>query len=247
MLYRKYKDFNECFFEINKEILKNPNLIEYFNPPMAAIDNLFIEVESKKCDLIDIGKLGYKIDKWNHLVKSYLGGEKIEELKHLGENIKGLNYAFDFLRKKKDNGSCIREIIISRKKRKSKWDTINIVWRTTELQRRFGVDLILISRVMELIPNADFKNIKIILPTAYQNQMYILPLVENVFNIKFLDLDENNIYIKRMLNTLIKYYIPEITPIKFLAQGQNNIDLYKKYERGDFIESITYEKLKLLN
>ena len=110
MLYRQYEDFNDCFFELNKEILLNPDIIQYYTPRRGFINDLFITINNNVCDRIDIGALGYGIHKWDHLIMSYLGNEKIKELQHFGENIKKTSCCFDFLRKE---NSCIREIIIS--------------------------------------------------------------------------------------------------------------------------------------
>ena len=245
MLYRKYKDFNEAYLELNREILLNPSLVEYLNTTMGGIDQICLEVDSPLCDKIDLGALGYKQDKWPNLVKTYLGPEKIEELKHLGENCGGLSIGFDFLRKTTHNGACMREIIISRHKRKKPWDTITVVWRTTELQRRWAADLILISRMMELIPNSDFKKIQLIMSTAYQSAMYIIPLVTPVFGLKVEDLDPEHCYTKVIVTREKKYYIPEKCPHNMLASGERVVELYKAYQRGDKLPKVTYKECTL--
>ena len=242
MLYREYPDFNTAYMELNREILQNPHLVEYLNTTMGGIDDISIKVSSPQCDRIDLGALGYKKNKWDHLVKTYLGPEKVEELKHFGEKIKGLSAGFDFLRKTTSNGACMREIIISRHKRGRPWDTITVVWRTTELQRRWAADLILIYRIMELIPNSNFKTINLKLTTAYQSAMYIIPLVSPVFGLKISDLDPNHFYTKVIITREKKYYIPEHSPHNMLSSGQKVVDLYKAYERGEDLPKITYKE-----
>lgn len=245
MLYRKYKNFNEAYLELNREILRNPSLIEYLNTTMGGIDQVVLEVDSSKCDKIDLGALGYKPNKWDHLIKTYLGPKKIEELKHLGEGCGGLSCGFDFLRKTTHNGACMREIIISRHKRKKPWDTITVIWRTTELQRRWAADLILISRIMELIPNSDFKRIQLQMATAYQSAMYIIPLVTPVFGMKIKDLDPNHFYTKVIVTREKKYYIPDTCPHHMLASGKKVVELYKAYQRREELPTITYKECEL--
>lgn len=245
MLFRSYKDFNEAYLELNREILRNPSLVEYLNTTMGGIDQICLEIESPKCDKIDLGALGYKQNKWDHLVKTYLGPDKVEELQHFGENIGGLSAGFDFLRKTTHNGACMREIIISRHKRGKPWDTITVIWRTTELQRRWAADLILISRIMELIPNSDFKRIQLQMATAYQSAMYIIPLVTPVFGMKIKDLDPNHFYTKVIITREKKYYIPDTCPHSMLASGEKVVDLYKAYQRGETIPRVGYEHCKL--
>lgn len=244
MLNLDYRDFNEAYFSFNKKILEEPNLIEYLNTTMGGLDNIFLTVESSTCDRIDLGALGYKPQKWNHLVKTYLG-DRVGELKTLGMNIKGLSAGFDFNRKGTGNGSCLREILISRWKRGRPWDTVTVVWRTTELQRRWAADLIFIHRIIELIPNSQFQRIQLYMNTAYQSAMYIIPLVKPVFGMDISSLDSENSYTKVIITREAKYYIPEHQPHKLLASGQKVVDLYKAYQKGQKLESITYKNCKL--
>ena len=58
MLYRKYKDFNEAYLELNREILLNPSLVEYLNTTMWGIDQICLELDSPPCDKTDLGALG---------------------------------------------------------------------------------------------------------------------------------------------------------------------------------------------
>lgn len=245
MLHREYQDFNEAYLELNREILQNPQLVEYMNTTMGSIDNINLEIKSSRCDKIDLGALGYKKEKWSHLIKTYLGPDKIEDLKHLGENIKGLSCGFDFLRKTTHNGACMVSIIISRTKRGKPWDTMTILWRTTELQRRWAADLILIHRIAELIPNSQFSKFQFFMASAYQSAMYIIPLVTPVFGLKIENLDPDNPYTKVIITREKKYYIPDKSPHSMLASGQKVVDLYKAYQRGDELPKITYKECTL--
>lgn len=242
MLYREYKDFNEAYLELNREILQKPQLVEYLNTTMGGIDNINLEIQSSKCDKIDLGALGYKIGKWTHLVKTYLGPDKVEELRHLGENIGGLSVGFDFLRKTTHNGACMVGIILSRHKRGQPWDTLTVIWRTTELQRRWAADLILIHRIAELIPNSNFKRFQFQMATAYQSAMYIIPLVTPVFGLKIKDLDPNHFYTKVIITREQKYYVPDECPHNMLSSGQKVVELYKAYEEGRELPKITYKE-----
>lgn len=245
MIHRTYKDFNEAYIKLNQEILGNPQLVQYLNTTMGGIDDIYLEVKSPKCDKIDLGALGYKSGKWAHLVKTYLGPDKIVELEKLGTKERGLSVGFDFLRKTTNNGSCLRGLIISRQKRGKPWNKITVFWRTTELQRRWAADLILIYRIMELIPNSEFTDIRLVIPTSYQSAMYIIPLVKPVFNMNIDDLDPNHFYTKVIITREKKYYKPDVSPHKMLSSGERVVELYKQYQRGEDIPKITYKDCKL--
>lgn len=246
MLKLQYKDFNEAFMKINQSILLDPNkFIDDLATTMGLINQgLFMEIESSKCDRINLGALGYKKQKWSHLVRTYIG-DRVKELKGFGLNIKGLSAGFDFNRKGTGNGSCLREILISRNKRGKPWNTITVVWRTTELQRRWAADLIFIHRIMELIPNSEFTKINLYMSTAYQSAMYIIPLVGPVFKLKIEDLDPQHFYTRVIITRENKYYKPEHQPHKLLASGQKVVDLYKAYEQGIKLERLDYKSCKL--
>jgi hypothetical protein len=246
MLNLEYKDFNEAYIQLNRLILQKPHLVEYLNTTMGGLDNIFLTIQSSTCDKIDLGALGYKKQKWAHLVRTYLGN-RVSELSSLGLKVKGLSAGFDFNRKETGNGSCLREILISRRKRNKPWDTITVVWRTTELQRRWAADLIFVHRIMELIPNSNFTKVQLYMNTAYQSAMYIIPLVKPIFGLNIADLDPKHFYTNVIITREKKYYKPlaKDQPHKLLASGQKIVDLYKQYESGTKLEKLDYKSCKL--
>ena len=243
MLHLEYKDFNEAYYKINRLLLQEPDHIQYRNTTMGGLDNLFITCKSTNCDKIDLGALGYKQGKWTHLINTYLGADKVEELKNLKGT--GLSMGFHFLRKSTGNGACMLGIVISRQRRKKLWTKATIIWRTTELQRRWAADLILIHRMLELIPNSEFDQIDLYMATAYQSAMYVVPALEPVFDIDAKDLDLDNSYTNMVVNRKERYYDAKDVPHKMLASAQKLVDLYKDYQAGDIPEPIMVKDCKL--
>lgn len=239
MLKLEYKDFNEAYYETNRLILNQPDLLDYRNATMGGLDNVFISCETTNCDEIDLGAAGYTKSKWTHLIGTYLGKKKIQELKDLGKGVSGLSIGFDFLRKTTGNGACMLGIVLTREKRKASWTRATIVWRTTELQRRWAADLILIHRMLELIPNTDFKGVDLYMVSAYQSAMYIIPLLEPVFHVDPEELSTEHPYTDMIITRRKKYYLAEENPHKMLASGERMIRLYKNYEKGIIPEPIT--------
>lgn len=239
----EYQDFNEAFYEFNRKVLTEP-IVEYLNTTMGGMSQVMVKVKSSKCDKIDLGKLGYSPRKWDHLIKNYLGSDKIDELKNMGVGVSGLSTGMDFLRKTIGNGACMREIVINREKRKKPWTSITVIWRTTELQRRWAADLILIHRMMELIPNSEFKEINLYMVSAYQSAMYIIPFMESIFGIKREQLAVSS-YHKVITTREDKYFKPEVSPHKMLDSGERLVELYKEIKAGKVLDSLTVRDLKL--
>lgn len=241
MLSLEYRDFNEAYYGVNRLILKKPEVLDYRNATMGGVNNVFITCKKTTCDKIDLGATGYKSGKWTHLVGTYLGPDKIEELKVLGEGVSGLSVGFDFLRKTTGNGACMLGIVLSREKRRAPWTRVTITWRTTELQRRWAADLILIHRMLELIPNTEFDEIDLYMVSAYQSAMYIIPLLEPVFKVDPEELDTEHPYTNMIVHRRKKYFLVDESPHKMLASGDRMVKLYKNYEEGIVPKSITVE------
>ena len=245
MLKLEYKDFNEAYYHTNRLLLQNPELIGYRNATMGCLDNVFITCESTKCDKIDLGAIGYTRSKWTRLLSTYLGPGKIEELKQLGTKVSGLSVGFDFLRKTSGNGACMLSIVLGRERRKTPWTKATIIWRTTELQRRWAADLILIHRILEQIPNTEFERIDLYMASAYQSAMYVIPILKPVFGIVSSELDPDHPYTDMIIHREKKYYKVDENSHKMLASGERMIKLYKDYEKGIIPDPITVEDCKL--
>jgi hypothetical protein len=217
--------------QLNRYILEHPEVTD-MRSTMALMENVIVEVKSSKCDQIDLGAIGYKHQKWTSLVRTYLGPLKIKELTTVGVGTSGLSCGFDFQRKKSHNGSCLREVIVSRPKRKGyPWTTVTVFWRTAELQRRWAADLVLIHRMIELIPNCKPERIILVMATAQHTAAYITPVIEPVLGLKFDKLNAAHPYIKTVLKMKKTYY--DIGAPKWCKLLSRSIALHQMYQRGE--------------
>lgn len=236
-----FKDFNQAYHEINKIVLLEPkNIVDFYTATLSYTKDLIVEVNSTKCDKIELGNLGYKPGKWKHLLDSYVGPELIERLKNIDCREGGLTPGIDFKRKKTGNGSCLREIILGKEKRKKEWTEATIIWRTTELQKRWACDLVLIHRLLELIPDSNFTKITLIMPYAYQSAMYVVPLVEPVFGIKLKDVKLDHPHGKEVHRCHQKYYLID-SPRQKLSVHWKLQDLQKLYLTGQKPPEFNYK------
>lgn len=200
MIVRKYKDFDDLFLNLNREIILNPSdMLQYVHSILGYLDNVFIACKSWNCTL-DLSSFGYKVNKWGHLLKTYVDYESLLEFKNKLNNSTALSLTYYFKQKKVNNGSCLIGIVISRKDRKKNWNKINVLYRTTEVQRRFAADLVLIHHFIKELPK-ECCDIKVV--TFYMPQMYISAKVLNgyfpYFGIEEDELDMDNEWIKTMM------------------------------------------------
>lgn len=184
MVVREYETFADAYLGINREILLHPDkVISYMESTRGVVEDIFLSAKSPNCDGIDLAPLGYSPRKWEHLVRTYIDRDSLREFIHKCGTSKGVSIAFDFKRKSSGNGSCMREIILTRKSRKKPWARAKVVWRATELQKRWAADLMLISHILAEIPNMKLEGVDFYIASAYQSGMYVIPLIGSVFGV----------------------------------------------------------------
>lgn len=212
---------------------------------MGILGDLYVTTDSTNCDELDMGAVGYKGGKWGHLIRSYLGPEKVEELKEFGVNSTALSLAFDFRRKDEGNGSCLRELILTREKRSLPWQKATVIWRSVELQQKWLPDLILIHKILELIPNTEMEEIAMFFTQAHQNVLWIGPLLKPIFNVDPKELDLNTPHSRSIRKRFENSYAPGNNSHRKYAKLRKLKELHQLYESGQKPDSIKVEDLDL--
>ena len=180
MIDKSYKDFTDLFNGILNEIVFNIKEYEDGNTGTNYyIKPMILKCFSSKCDL-NLGDFNYSLIKMKYLVNKYIDLEQLKEFKNHLENCTGTSLTYYFKLKKPkqgtttDNGPCLLNIVLTRLSRKSKWNRCFINYRTTEINRRFGADLILFSKFIEELPRCcEIEEIYINLPKAYLSLRYL--------------------------------------------------------------------------
>ena len=179
MITSTYKDFTELFYKLNKFIIEAIELYEdgntgtnYYLKPML------LKSYSYNCDL-NLGDFNYSSLKIKNLVNNYIDLDELREFKKNLNKHSSTSITFYFKTKKPkkgtttDNGPCLLNIVLTRKSRGSKWTRCFINYRTTEINRRFGADLILFNKFIEELPSCcEISEIYIYLPKSYLNIRY---------------------------------------------------------------------------
>lgn len=180
MIVKSYKDFTDLFNGILNDIVFHIKEYEDGNTGTNYyIKPMILKCFSSKCDL-NLGDFNYSLIKMKYLVNKYIDLEQLKEFKNHLENCTGTSLTYYFKLKKPkqgtttDNGPCLLNVVLTRLSRKSKWNRCFINYRTTEINRRFGADLILFSKFIEELPKCcEIEEIYLNLPKAYLNLRYL--------------------------------------------------------------------------
>lgn len=222
MKVRKYNDFDEMFLKLNQELLTKPyEMFDYVNGILGYMDNVFIGCRKWDCNL-DLGNFGYKKNKWGHLLRTYIDYDNLLQFRETLKTISGLSYTFYFNQKKVNNGSCLLAIVLSRKDRKKPWTRVNVIYRTTETQRRMAADLALIHAFIKELPDC----CEIERVTFYMAQTYTSAMVINgyydYFGIPYDSLDKSHPWIKALTGAYERSFVEgaRITTYQSMARMQ---------------------------
>lgn len=210
MLSLNYNDFDELYYNFNKSIIENPNdYVEDLDLCSAFLPFTVIELNENKCNL-DLGELYYTKIKFKRLVSTYMDLDKFFVYKSQLKDCKGtsLTYYFNQVKKSignnKNNGPCIISFVLTRKNRSSDWNEMNIYYRTCELGRRFGVDLILFHVILKEL-NINVNKIRLIISKPYFSTMTACGLIKKL-NINMDLFEDNDVHnsIKRQFEIMNK-------------------------------------------
>lgn len=240
MLVRKYKDFDDLFLNLTKEILENPNeLIDYSSGILGYIDNMVLATKSWDCTL-NLGDFGYAKNKWNQLMRTYIDYDQLVKFRERIKNMSGLSFTYYFKQKKINNGSCLIAVVLSRQDRKGKWTKVNILYRTTEIQRRFAADLVMIHHFIEELPKeiCDIQRVIFYMPQSYISAMVINGYYD-YFGVPRENLDDSNPWIKSLISVHKRSFVPgsRITTYQSMARMQKlalGLTSYDSLDADDF-------------
>lgn len=232
MLVRKYKNFDDLFLNLTKEVLENPNVLDYYSGILGYMDNLVLATKSWDCNL-DLADFGYTKGKWAQLLRTYIDYESLLIFRERIKNMSGLSYTYYFKQKKVNNGSCLIGIVLSRKDRKEKWTKVNVIYRTTEIQRRFAADLVLIHHFIKELPEeiCDIKRVVFYMPQSYISAMVINGYYD-YFGVPRESLDNSHPWIKSLISVHKRSFVPgaRITTYQSMARMQKMALGMSKFE-----------------
>ena len=243
MILRKYDNFNEAFFKLNKELFEDPKGLGSVQPAKYMWEDVRIEVKSTKCDKIDMGRLGYKKGKCGHLLSHYFDGERFDNLiKIMSGNKKDtITYIVD----NSLGMGCIQSITFSRLNSKEPWSKIFINWKVCQMDTKWAVDLVYLHKFIEKCPNVKIDYIAMTFGKIFHNPLSIVFLCDSVFGCKFPKKSSKEERHKKIL-ALEKWREPGVRYLNFASFARNQ-KAYKIFigDEPDTLEKVTVKEVSL--
>lgn len=220
MIVRKYKNFDELFLKFNREVLTNTGeMLVRTNGFLGYMETILIGCKSWEFNL-DLGILGYKKNKWGHLLRTYIDYDKLLKFRKDIRETSGMSYTFYFNQKEVNNGSCLLAIVLTREISRGPWKSVHVMYRTTETQRRMAADLALIQAFINELPQDICEIEKVVIHAA---QAYISGMVINGYLDYFgvpIDKMADHPWIDCMLKNRRMYFQPDSRISTYQSQAK---------------------------
>ncbi|MBO7695470.1 MAG: hypothetical protein J6T10_22825 [Methanobrevibacter sp.] len=186
---------------------------------LGYMENITIGCKSWDFNL-DLGKLGYKKNKWGHLLRTYIDYDKLLKFREDIKTTSGMSFTFYFNQKQINNGSCLIAIVLTRDISRGPWKRVNVLYRTTETQRRMAADLALIQAFINELPQ-DICNFECVV--FHMVQAYISGMVINgyldLFGVPIEGMD-NHPWIDCMLKNRRNYFTKDSKISTYQSQAR---------------------------
>lgn len=242
MLVEKYKDFDEMFLELNRKFLLHPEIIQTVLGDSGYVENVVIGCKTPKCTL-DLANFGYKKSKWGHLLNTYIDYDELQNFYKGLEKVSGLSYTFYFKHKKRNNGSCLISVVLTRKRRHDTWTGMKVYYRVTETQRRMAADLVMLNRFVNELPDCcKIQNVIFFMAQCYCGGKFINGFFD-YFGVDRKELNYDHQWIRQLNADYTRYFKTrcEISSFMTLATMQRLYFGIDKYESVD-IQSLSIKE-----
>lgn len=218
MIYLKYKDFDETYQKLTRfplQEIKDETVFEI--GASQYISDLIVETESFeiKGPLNNLGNLNYTKMKWNVLLKKYIDNDSYFSLKKRLVESKHKTLTFNFnihvgdsstRDQTKNKDSCLICLVFGRNKTSGPWTRASVTWRSSEIFQKFAVDLMLLNRMFNDLPNLDLKNIFLHFAQCFWSSFKLCELIDSpLFSVE--EFKNSKTFLgKKLFDHYIRYY-----------------------------------------
>ena len=255
MVFLEYKDFNQMYHDFSRypithteDIKNNPDC--FIVGATLYVNNVIIKTSS--CDFeMDLSDLNYTIAKWTTLLNKYIDPNDYFDLKERLQTSTAKTLTFNFKihigratdeDQTKNRDSCIIALVFSRNGNSGKWTTVNIYYRVMEIYKKGCVDLMLLNRVFNDLPNLDLHEFIFHIPQPFYSSFILAELMGKLFDISEFNIPDNFICFK--INKFYeKYYGENAVESNYHAIARKQ----KMKKEGITRDPIPLESLKLFD
>lgn len=217
MVYLRYQDLDELYHNFSR--LPFYGRDEYGDDLVDVTDtttwmqDVVLEVGSHHCSL-DMSLLNYTIMKWSTLLGKYIDLEEYLEFKERVKTGTKKSITFNFKIHQYDKPACLISMVLTRLNHSKPWRELKIHYRSTEIFKKFAVDLILFNRLVEELNNecgCRIDKITLFIPLLFYRADFLAELLESGYftQKEFRELDER--FAKKVISYYDRYYVKGAT------------------------------------
>lgn len=150
MKSRKYKNFDEALYKLGREVFYKPHdIVDYTNSHSAFVEDLILTIQNIDCT-IDIGELGYRMNKWTLVTKSCVDKKK---LKRFYETLKTTKHDACIYMFPDEETIPLLSMMFTRHDNRQKWRKCIVYMKQVELQRMLAVYMVFIHVFIKNLPD----------------------------------------------------------------------------------------------
>lgn len=241
MLFLEYKDFDDLYFNFSRLPLLEEDKYGYYFFNCGAstyLSPVIISTPSFNCHL-DMSDFNYTRMKWTVLVNKYLDQEQYELLKKKLAESTTRTLTFNFKIHTTGKDACLVALVFERDIIGKPWTTVNVYYRVTEVFKKFAIDLILLNRILNDVPNCEIKEIIFHIPLAFFSIFILSELIGNNFELE--EFNKDNFATNKIHHMWNKYYGEGHEPSNYHSIARKQ----KMREEGIKLDKIPIESLIL--
>ena len=212
MLYLAYKDLDDLYYNFSRLPFNERNRYGQYmfdvTDTTTWLQDVVLEVGSEHCTL-DMSLLNYTMVKWSTLLGKYIDLEEYLRFKEILKTGTKKSITFNFKIHEYNRPACLISMVITRLNHNKPWKEMKVHYRSTEIFKKFAVDLILFNRlVTELNQDCgcEIDKITLFIPLLFYRADFLAELLDSGYftQEEFRKIDER--FARKVMGYYDRYY-----------------------------------------
>ena len=213
MVYLKYKNLDDLYHNFTRlpfyERDKYEGELKDLTDTTTWMEDVVLEASSPKCTL-DMSLLNYTMLKWSTLLGKYIDLEEYLHFKQMLREGKKKSITFNFKIHQYDKPACLISMVITRLNHNKPWNQMKIHYRSTEIFKKFAVDLILFNRIAKELNEdcgCEIGRITLFIPLLFYRADFLAELLGSGYfeQEEFRAIDER--FARKVVSYYDRYYV----------------------------------------